>query len=121
MASPCMGAKKEAVEGSPDSKHIGTSSVERANLTTRMGNRRFTRLTNAFSKKAENHAHSVAIHMMHYNFVRMRQTPRRSPAMAAGVTAKPWELADIVKVMEDWEGTQADSRTDEPIRRTFPQ
>ena len=71
-----------------------------------MGNRRFTRLTNAFSMKAENHAHSVAIHTMHYNFVRIHQTLRCTPAMAAGVTKTPWELADMVKVLEDWEAAQ---------------
>jgi hypothetical protein len=101
--APCMGAKKERIEGKPDPKHISTSYAERANLTTRMGNRRFTRLTNAFSKKAANHAHSVSIHMMHFNFVRIHQTLRCSPAMAAGVTAKLWELSDMVKVLEEWE------------------
>ncbi len=65
-----------------------------------MGSRRFTRLTNAFSKKVENHAHSVAIHTMHYNFVRMHQTLRCSPAMAAGVTTTLWDLTDMVKVLE---------------------
>ena len=88
-------------------KHVSTSDVERANLTMRMGIRRFTRLTNAFSKKAENHAHSVAIHTMHYNFVRIHQTLRCTPAMAANVTPKLWELADMVKVLEDWEAVQA--------------
>jgi IS1 family transposase len=104
--APCMGAKKERVEGRPDPAHISTSYVERANLTTRMGNRRFTRLTNAFSKKAENHAHSVAIHLMHYNFVRIHQTLRCTPAMAAGVTTKLWELPDMVSVLEEWEAAQ---------------
>ena len=104
--APCMGAKKERVEGKPDPAHISTSYVERANLTTRMGNRRFTRLTNAFSKKTENHAHSVSIHLMHYNFVRIHQTLRCTPAMAAGVTNTLWELADMVKVLEDWEAAQ---------------
>ena len=94
------------VKGRRDPAHISTSYVERANLTTRMGNRRFTRLTNAFSKKAENHAHSVAIHLMHYNFVRIHQTLRCTPAMAAGVTTKLWELADMVAVLEDWEAAQ---------------
>ena len=98
-----MGAKKERIEGKPDAAHISTSYVERANLTTRMGNRRFTRLTNAFSKKAENHAHSVSIHLMHYNFVRIHQTLRCTPAMAAGVSAKLWELSDMVDVLEEWE------------------
>ena len=98
--TPCMGAKKKAIEGSPDPKHISTSYVERANLTTRMGNRRFTRLTNAFSK-AENQAHPVAIHVMLYNLVRIHQTLRCSPTTAAGVSVKFWELADMVKVLED--------------------
>jgi len=72
----------------------------------RMGNRRFTRLTNAFSKKAENHAHMVSLHMMYYNFVRIHQTLRCTPATAAGVTTKLWELADVVKALEDWEARQ---------------
>jgi hypothetical protein len=74
----------------------------------RMGMRRFTRLTNAFSKKVENHAHGIAIYMMHYNFVRIHQTLRCAPAMAAGVTTRLWELADMVKVLEDWENNQAE-------------
>ncbi len=102
----CVGARKDRIEGNPDPKHISTSYAERANLTMRMGMRRFTRLTNGLSKKAENHAHSVAIHTMHYNFVRIHQTLRCSPAMAAGVTPKLWELADMVKVLEDWETPQ---------------
>lgn len=102
----CVGAKKEAIEGRPDPKHISTSYAERANLTMRMGMRRFTRLTNGFSKKAENHAHMVALHMMYYNFVRIHKTLRCSPAMAAGVTGKLWEIADVVKVLEDWEANQ---------------
>ncbi len=91
------------MEGRPDPAHVSTSYAERANLTMRMGARRFTRLTNGFSKKVENHAHSVAIHSMHYNFVRIHQTLRCTPAMAAGVSAILWELADMVKVLEDWE------------------
>jgi IS1 family transposase len=105
----CIGAVKHRVEGRPDPAHISTSYAERANLTLRMGSRRFTRLTNGFSKKVENHAHSVAIHTMHYNFVRIHQTLRCSPAMAAGVTKSLWELADMVKVLEDWEGRQNSS------------
>jgi hypothetical protein len=69
----------------------------------RMGMRRFTRLTNASSKKAENHAHSVAIYFMHYNFVRIHQTLRVTAAMAAGMTTKQWKLTVMVKVLEDWE------------------
>jgi len=99
----CKGAIKTRVEGKPDPAHISTSYAERANLTLRMGSRRFTRLTNAFSKKIENHEHSVAIHTMHYNFVRIHQTLRCAPAMAAGVSTTLWELADMVKVLEAWE------------------
>jgi|307.fasta_scaffold138152_3 hypothetical protein len=69
----------------------------------RMSMKRFARLSNGFSKKAENHAHSVAIHFMHYNFVRIHQTLRVTPAMAAGVTPKLWSLTDMVRVIEDWE------------------
>lgn len=102
----CTGATQHRVEGRPAKAHVSTSYAERANLTLRMGSRRFTRLTNAFSKKAENHAHSVAIHLMHYNFVRIHQTLRCTPAMAAGVSATLWELSDMVKVLEDWENNQ---------------
>jgi len=99
----CIGARKVPIEGSPDPKHISTSFVERSNLTLRMHARRFTRLTNAFSKKVENHAHAVALHMMYYNFVRVHQTLRMTPAMAAGVTKRLWEMNDIVDVLEAWE------------------
>jgi IS1 family transposase len=99
----CVGSTSHIVSGTPDPKHIATSYVERQNLTMRMSMRRFTRLTNAFSKKFENHAHSVAIHFMHYNFVRIHQTTRVTPAMAAGVTDKLWEIADMVRVLEEWE------------------
>ena len=105
----CVGAEKRRVEGRPDPDYISTSFAERQNLSMRMGMRRFTRLTNAFSKKAENHAHSVAIYFMHYNFVRIHQTLRCTPAMAAGVTAKLWELSDMVKVLEDWEAAKVAS------------
>ncbi len=102
----CTGVDLRRVEGRPDIAHVSTSYAERANLTMRMGMRRFTRLTNAFSKKAENHAHMVSLHMMYYNFVRIHQTLRCSPAMAAGVTTKLWEIADIVKVLEAWEAAK---------------
>jgi len=97
----CTGAKKVVIEGNPDEDKISTSYVERQNLTMRMSMRRFTRLTNAFSKKVENHAHSVALHFMHYNFVRIHQTLRVTPAMAAGVTDTLWELDDLVKMIEE--------------------
>jgi IS1 family transposase len=99
----CIGAVKHRVEGNPDPKHVSTSFSERQNLSMRMGNRRMTRLTNAFSKKAENHAHMMAIYFMHYNFVRIHQTLKVTPAMAAAVTPKLWEMSDMVKVLEDWE------------------
>ncbi len=102
----CTSTDLRRVEGRPDPAHVSTSYAERANLTLRMGSRRFTRLTNAFSKKVENHAHSVAIHTMHYNFVRIHQTLRCTPAMAAGVTGQLWELADMVQVLEAWEAEQ---------------
>ena len=84
---------------------FSTSYVERENLTIRMHMRRFTRLTNAFSKKVENHAHAVALHMMYYNSVRIHKTLRVTPAMAAGVTDRLWEIADIAQLVEDAEET----------------
>ena len=105
----CTGAIKTRVEGRPDPNHVSTSYAERQNLSMRMGTRRFTRLTNAFSKKAENHAHSVAIYFMHYNFVRIHQTLRCTPAMAAGMAARLWELPDMVEVLEAWEAAARDA------------
>jgi hypothetical protein len=75
----------------------------------RMHTRRFTRLTNAFSKKVENHAHAVALHMMYYNFVRIHQTVRMTPATAGGVTRRLWEMSDIVDLLEAWEASSASS------------
>jgi IS1 family transposase len=102
----CIGAKKRRITGKPNPKHISTSFAERANLTMRMHMRRFTRLTNAFSKKVENHVAAVALHTMYYNFVRVHQTLKITPAMAAGVTDRLWEISDIVKVLGDWEAQQ---------------
>lgn len=99
----CIGAKKKVIEGNPDKKHISTSYVERSNLTMRMHMRRFTRLTNAFSKKLENHAAAIALHTMYYNFVRIHQTLKVTPAMAAGVTEKLCEMEDLVAMLEQWE------------------
>ena len=96
----CSGIIKEPVFGKPDPAKVSTSHVERQNLTMRMGMRRFTRLTNAFSKKIENHAYAVALHFMHYNFVRTHKTLRMPPAMAAGLTTCPWEIEDIVALVE---------------------
>ena len=96
----CMGIEKKTIKGRPDPKHISTSYIERQNLTVRMSNRRFTRLTNAFSKKIENHAASLAIHYMHYNFVRIHQSLRVTPAMAAGVTDRLWSMEDILHLLD---------------------
>ncbi|QEE38188.1 MULTISPECIES: IS1 family transposase [unclassified Methylobacterium] len=96
----CTGIKKTSIEGKPDEAHVSTSFVERQNLTMRMHMRRFTRLTNAFSKKVENHAYAVALHFMYYNFVRLHGKLRVSPAMAAGVTDRLWEISDIVELVE---------------------
>jgi IS1 family transposase len=95
----CIGCERKVIDGYPDPKHISTSYVERQNLTMRMSMRRFTRLTNAFSKKIENHVAMVALHVMHYNYVRIHQTLRVSPAMAAGVSKQLWEIEDIVRLM----------------------
>jgi len=96
----CTGAKKERVEGRPDPKHISTSYAERQNLNFRMGMRRFTRLTNAFSKKAEAHYHMVCLYTVWYNFVRMHKTLRCSPAMAAGLSQTLWSMEDIVALID---------------------
>jgi IS1 family transposase len=102
----CIGARKTLIEGEPDPKHVSTSFAERSNLNVRMHTRRFTRLTNAFSKKVENHAHSVALFAMYYNFVRIHKTLRTTPAMAAGVSKRLWEISDIVNVLEAWEAAK---------------
>ncbi|QPD04513.1 MAG: hypothetical protein Nkreftii_002287 [Candidatus Nitrospira kreftii] len=99
----CVGAKKSVVTGNPDMCCVSTSYVERQNLTMRMSIRRFTRLTNAFSKKIENHALSVALHYMHYNFCRIHKTLRVTPAMAAGVSDHVWTINEIVALVEQAE------------------
>ena len=96
----CVGCKELAVTGGPDPDHISTSFVERQNLTMRMSMRRYTRLTNAFSKKVENLEHAVALHFMHYNFARIHQTLRCSPAMRAGLTTHLWSLDEIVGLLD---------------------
>ena len=97
----CTGIRKRRVEGNPDLTHVSTSYVERNNLTMRMSMRRFTRLTNAFSKKIENHPHSVALHFMYYNFCRQHKSLEGiSPAMAAGVTERLWDIEDIVRIID---------------------
>ncbi len=99
----CTGIKRLKINGKPDKQHISTSYVERQNLTMRMSMRRFTRLTNGFSKKVENLEHAVALHFMYYNFVRIHRSLRITPAMAAGVTDHLWEIEDIVKLLEEKE------------------
>ena len=96
----CIGIKKTRIEGNPDEKHVSTSYVERQNLTMRMHMRRFTRLTNAFSKKFESHVHMVALYTVFYNFTRIHKTLRVTPAMAAGLTDRVWDMADIVALMD---------------------
>jgi IS1 family transposase len=96
----CIGCQTVGITGRPNPKHISTSFVERQNLTMRMMMRRFTRLTNAFSKKVENHAWAIALHYMHYNFCRIHQTLRVTPAMAAGITDHVWDVSDIAELLE---------------------
>jgi IS1 family transposase len=95
----CNGTEKKSICGSPDLKKVSTSYAERQNLTMRMTMRRFTRLTNAFSKKVENLAHAVSLHFMYYNFCRIHQTLRVTPAMEAGITDHIWALEEIVNLI----------------------
>ena len=95
----CLAVQYTPIQGKPDPKHVSTSFAERQNLTMRMSMRRFTRLTNAFSKKVQNLEAAVSLHFMHYNFARIHQTLRVTPAMAAGVASRPWEVSDIVKLL----------------------
>jgi len=96
----CLAAERTPIMGRPDPKHISTSYVERQNLTVRMGLRRFTRLTNAFSKKLENHACAVLLHFMYYNFAKVHQTLKTNPAVAAGVADHVWSVEEIVKLLD---------------------
>jgi IS1 family transposase len=96
----CLGTETHAIEGNPDPKHISTSYVERQNLTMRMHMRRFTRLTNAFSKKVENLVCALALHFMYYNFCKVHHTVKMTPAMAAGVTDHVWALDEVVALLE---------------------
>jgi hypothetical protein len=98
--SECVGTLKRTITGNPDPKHLSTSYAERQNLTMRMHMRRFARLTNAFSKKIENHAHTVALYALWYNFVRIHKTLRTSPAMAAGIETRLWSMEDVVRLIE---------------------
>ncbi len=105
----CTGAKKRRIEGRPVREHVSTSHVERQNLSMRMGMRRFTRLTNAFSKKLENHLHMLSLYFVYYNFCRIHKTLRMSPAMAAGVSDT---LRDV-----EWIVSLIDARAPEPKKR----
>lgn len=96
----CIGTEKVPVQGNPDEKHISTSYIERQNLTMRMHMRRFTRLTNGFSKKVENHCYAIALHYVYYNFAKIHKTLRVTPAMEAGLTRKVWEVSDIVRLID---------------------
>ncbi len=102
----CVGTKKAKVTGNPDPCCVSTSYVERQNLNIRMGIRRFTRLTNAFSKKMENHFHMLAIYFMFFNFVRIHKTLKMTPAMAAGIETRLWDMNDLAKLVEDWQLAQ---------------
>jgi hypothetical protein len=102
----CNGTKKRIVSGEPNAKFISTSYVERQNLTMRMHMRRFTRLTNAFSKKIENHCHAIALHFVYYNFVRLHKTLNVTPAMAAGISKRFMTIEDIARLIPEQKATK---------------
>ena len=99
----CIGTRKFRVQGNPDSSRISTSHIERQNLSMRMGMRRFTRLTNAFSKKLENHLHMLSLYFVHYNFCRIHKALRMSPAMAAGISDTLYDVRWIVGLIDKWD------------------
>jgi IS1 family transposase len=115
--SPLTDIKKMRGTGNPDFRKISTSYVERQNLTMRMHMRRFTRLTNGFSKKIENHCNAISLHFAYYNFVRIHKTLRMTPAMAAGVTDRLWEMADLVAVLEAYEAAKAQPKVRGPYKK----
>lgn len=96
----CIGCRKNEITGCPDPKHISTSFVERQNLTMRMSMRRFTLLTNGFSKKIANHIAALAVYFMYYNYARLHQTLKTTPAIAAGITNRKWSIGDIVSLLD---------------------
>jgi hypothetical protein len=100
ITGQCCGTITGTVCGDPDQKHVSTSYVERQNLSLRIGNRRFTRLTDGYSKKVDNHVHALAIYYMHYNFGRIHKSLRVTPAMEAGVSDHVWTLEEIAKLAD---------------------
>lgn len=106
----CVGIRKITISGKPDPAHVSTSYVERHNLTMRMCMRRFTRLTNAFSKKLANHEHSLALYFAYYNFVRVHKSLRTSPAMAAGISDRLWSMEDLVRLTDQHEALELATR-----------
>ena len=114
--SECIGARKQTITGNPDPKHVSTSYTERHNLTMRMSMRRFTRLTNAFSKKVDHHCDALALYFVFYNFVRIHKTLRMTPAMAAGISDRLWSMDDIVALIDEAEGEPKKRGTYKPRR-----
>jgi IS1 family transposase len=102
----CIGTREQTITGDPDPDHISTSYTERHNLTMRMSMRRFTRLTNAFSKKVDNHCHALALYFVWYNWVKTHKAHRLSPAMAAGLTDRLWEMSDVVRMIDEYQDRQ---------------
>lgn len=102
----CIGIEKHRIIGRPDEKHVSTSFIERSNLTLRMANRRFTRLTNAFSKKLENHCLMIALYTTWYNFVKMHKTLKMTPALASGVADKLWSMSDLAAMVDEYDRAQ---------------
>jgi hypothetical protein len=119
-SADCVGTRTHTIAGKPDPKHISTSYAERANLTMRMHMRRFTRLTNAFSKKLENHAHMVALYTLWYNFVRIHKTLRITPAMAAGIETRLWSMEDVAALVEARDAAPAKRGTYKPRQPKLP-
>lgn len=113
----CIGCERKRVTGKPDAKHVSTSYVERQNLTMRMHMRRFTRLTNGYSKRVEHHVAAVALHFMYYNFVKIHHTIRVTPAMAAGVTDRLWDMEDVVRLVEEREAAEIEVKREKKAKR----
>jgi IS1 family transposase len=114
-----ISSERKTISGNPDQRRVSTSYVERQNLTMRMHMRRFTRLTNGFSKKVENHVAAVSLHFMYYNFVRIHQTLKVTPAMAAGVTDRLWEISDIIALLEVRENRILEEERQERMKRSI--